>query len=322
MGLGFAIDRLQLLLFPNALPHPSSLAIFAGIIVNSLSTLKPRNVPCRFIEERHCRHRGAMDQKQSDLLSRYERRGSRCALLVVLACLFAGGCTSTRKQVSQALGGNVHAPVTREETVEQSYRIGCPDIVEIAIDGAPGGGQYVVSAEGRIAFAPLGNPRIEGETSASLAQRISSELRLKPEQVHCKVVAHRGRVIFIHGPIEGGDRAVTYRGTESVVGLIRRCGGLTPAADFKDVHIVRSNVALGGIPQVFAVDLEAILLRGEPQTNVPVQPFDEIFIGETPRSKIGRALPDWLRPAYRGFCGLIPSLCPHDWRQQIRDVEP
>ena len=263
-----------------------------------------------------------MDQKHSDHWRPCERRGAHCALVAVLACLLAGGCTTPHKRVSQALGSDAIAPVDREETVAESYRIACPDVVEITIDGASSGGQFVVNAEGRIAFAPLDKPRVEGETSASLAQRIATELRLKPEQVHCKVVAYRSRAIYVHGPIEGGDRAVIYRGTESVVGLIRRCGGLTPAADFKDIHVVRGNVAQGGRPQVFAIDLEAILLRGEPQTNVPLQPFDEIFIGETPRSKIGRALPHWLRPVYRGFCGLIPSACAHDWRQQIRDPEP
>jgi hypothetical protein len=70
------------------------------------------------------------------------------------------------------------------------------------------------------------------------------------------------------------------------------------------------------------VDLEAILLRGDPRTNVLIQPFDDIYVGERARSRIGRALPEWLRPLYRGFCGIVPGACPHDWRQQIRDPEP
>jgi protein involved in polysaccharide export with SLBB domain len=183
-------------------------------------------------------------------------------------------------------------------------------------------GAYTVGPEGRIQLTALGNPRIEGQTTAVLTDRVAAELGLLVAQVKCRVVEHQSRVIFVHGPIEGGDRAVLYRGPESVVSFLRCCGGLTRGADVRDIAVVRGNVARGTKPQVLPVDLEAILLRGEAESNVLLQPFDQVCIGELPRSKFGRALPHWLRPLYRGLCGAVPSLCPHDWRQQIRDPEP
>ncbi|MCE9532500.1 MAG: polysaccharide biosynthesis/export family protein [Planctomycetes bacterium] len=246
-----------------------------------------------------------------------------CAPILAFFAILEQGCTTTRTQIKQAIGGTAPPPVVREQTVEQTYRIGCPDIVEIVIEGVPdSSGQYVVSPEGRIALAAMENPRIEGDTTAALASRIATGFGIPEEQVRCKVVKHRSRSVFIFGPIEGGNREVLYRGSENVIGFIRRCGGLHPGADVRDIHVVRGNVARGEKPQVFAVDLEAILLRGDPQTNVLLQPFDEIHIGELPRSKIGKSLPSWLRPIYREFCGVFPGLCPHDWRQQIRDPEP
>ncbi len=243
-----------------------------------------------------------------------------CALM--LASL-AGGCASKRDQVAQALGSDVRAPVIRDVSVEEAYRLAYPDAVEIHVEGRPDcSGRFPISVEGRIAIKCLDNPRVDGGTIGNLQRQIAHQLGLPAERVRCRVIAHGSRVVYVRGPIEGGDRAVPYQGPESVVGLIRRCGGLLSTANMNDIHVVRSNVPLGMKPQVFAVDLEAILLRGEPQTNVLLQSFDEIYIGELPRAKLGKALPDWLRPVYRGFCSVLPGLCPHDWRQQIGDPSP
>lgn len=253
----------------------------------------------------------------------YRHTGGKCALAALVLAAATSGCHSTRTQVAQALGTNSPAPVIREQTVEESYRIGCPDIVDISVEGMPEvSGQYPVSPDGRITLASLGNPRVEGHTTTTLADCVASEFGLLSGQVRCRVAEHRSRVVFVHGPIDGGDRAVMYRGPENVVSFIRRCGGLKPGADLQDIHIIRGNVAQGIKPQVIVVDLEGILLRGEPRTNVLLQPFDELCIGELPRSRIGKALPHWVRPIYRGFCGFFPWLCAHDWRQQIRDEEP
>lgn len=254
----------------------------------------------------------------------FSLRRSGCALAGVLALVLSGcATTSKREAVARALGTGAAAPANREETVADSYRLACPDVVEIAVaDRADIGGRFVVNAEGRIGLAYLENPRVEGETAASLARRVAAELGMPDERVTCRVAEHRSRTVLVRGPIEGGDRAIPYRGTENVVGFLRRCGGLTPAADVGDVHVVRGNVAHGGRPQVFTVNLEAILLGGDPTTNVLLRPFDEVYVGELPRAKLGKALPHWLRPVYRGFCGVFPGVCPHDWRRQIGDAEP
>lgn len=205
----------------------------------------------------------------------------------------------------------------------EDYRVACPDVVEITVAGhSQISGEYQVGPEGRIQLAAMNNPRIEGQTMASLADRVAEELDLPVEGITCRVKEHRSRVVFAHGLIEGGDRMVPYRGAENVVDFLRRCGGLSRGAEVRDIAVVRGNVARGAKPEVLAVDLDAILLHGDARTNVALQPFDEVYVGETPRAKVGKALPHWMRPAYRGFCGTVPWLCPYDWRQQIRDPEP
>jgi protein involved in polysaccharide export with SLBB domain len=250
-------------------------------------------------------------------------RISRCAPAILAVLLSGCVSTSRRDEVAKALGSGARAPAAREVTVEESYRLACPDVVEIAVAGSPqSSGKFVLNAEGRIALEEMHNPRVEGETAGSLAKRVAVELGVSEDQVTCRVVRHESRAIFVHGAITGGDRAIPYRGTENLVSFLRRCGGLAPAADVRDVHLVRGNVASGGRPQVFTIDLEAILVRGEPTTNVLLQPYDEIYIGARPRAMIGDAMPDLLRPLYRAFCKAFPNACPKDWRQPTRDSEP
>jgi len=46
---------------------------------------------------------------------------------------------------------------------------------------------------------------------------------------------------------------------------------------------------------VFHVDLSAILLHNDQQTNLRLQPFDRIHIGQNRRSQVTCRLPPWMR---------------------------
>jgi hypothetical protein len=46
---------------------------------------------------------------------------------------------------------------------------------------------------------------------------------------------------------------------------------------------------------VFPVDLEAILLRGDRRTDVVVRPNDRVYVGESRRARLAKALPPWAR---------------------------
>jgi hypothetical protein len=52
------------------------------------------------------------------------------------------------------------------------------------------------------------------------------------------------------------------------------------------------------------VDLKGILLRNEPRTNIRVEPFDQIYIGQSRRSVFCSRLPPILRPFWEYFLGI------------------
>ena len=244
-----------------------------------------------------------------------------CAVLLILTMPI--GCATRRGQVAEALGTGRPAPDCRETGLGDCYHLACPDRIEIAVAGHPEvGGQFTLDTEGRIDSPALNNLRLDGASSKRVVIMVAHELNVPEENVHCRIVGYESRFITVHGPIEGGDRAIPYVGPETIVDFIRRSGGVLAAADLKEIHVVRGNLALNRQPQIFTVDLQDIFLNGNPQTNIIIEPFDNVWIGELARSKLGKALPKWLRPVYRGFCRVVPALCPKDWSQQIHDDVP
>jgi protein involved in polysaccharide export with SLBB domain len=89
-----------------------------------------------------------------------------------------------------------------------------------------------------------------------------------------------------------------------VVDLLQRVGGLSPGAAPADVYLIRSHLVDGGTPEVFHIDLQAIFAKHDQRTNVLVQPFDQINVGESRRSNLSRSMPPVLLPLYQSLFGL------------------
>jgi hypothetical protein len=77
--------------------------------------------------------------------------------------------------------------------------------------------------------------------------------------------------------------------------LLHRAGGLPEGAAVGDITIIRPHVAEGKTPEVFHIDLAAIVLRKDLETNILLQPFDQVHIGQSRRSSFRDCLPPWLR---------------------------
>jgi protein involved in polysaccharide export with SLBB domain len=221
--------------------------------------------------------------------------GVRAARQVALACglgLALGGCISARPRVQAALGG---APPQSSSagTAVAAYTVSCPDVLELTVPGRPDWtGTVAVDADGSVGLPEFGRLRVEGRTAAEVAVQVAAA-EGPAGQARVRVVEFNSRQVFLFGPVTGHERAVPYQGPETVVDLLRRTGGLTQQAELTEVHVVRPNVAVGRRPEVFPVDLEAILLRGDDRSDVVVQPYDQVYVGETRRSALAKYLPPW-----------------------------
>jgi protein involved in polysaccharide export with SLBB domain len=217
------------------------------------------------------------------------------------------GCAAPGQHIDQAMLGGRPGPARQQELVDH-YQIGCPDVLEVAATARPEfGGPRRVGADGRIDLGTLGRLRVEGKTSAEVARAVAERCGAPPGQVRVRVVEHNRQQVYLTGEIQGLKRAVDYQGPERVVELLQRAGGLTPGAAVGDVKVLRSHVIDDRAPEVFPVNLQAIVVNHDQATNIIIQPFDQIYVGESRQSSLARCMPPILLPFYRSICGLEPQ---------------
>jgi polysaccharide export outer membrane protein len=178
-----------------------------------------------------------------------------------------------------------------------AYTVACPDTLDVTIVDRPdASGPTAVAPDGTVLLGQIGRLRVDGLNPEQIAARIAKVMKIDRDAVQVRVTGCVSRQIYLCGPVAGHERAVAYEGPEPVTAFLRRTGGLSREAEPREVHVVRSNVAAGRRPEVFQVDVQAILTRGDDATNVLLQPYDQVYVGETRRSNWTKYLPPWLQP--------------------------
>ena len=135
---------------------------------------------------------------------------------------------------------------------------------------------------------------VDGLTPPEIARAAADRLGLPSDRVRVGVIEYNSQELYLFGEVAGQERSVPYQGPETILDLLQRVGGVAPGAAVGDIQILRSHVADGTSPELFEVDLAAIL-RGDQKTNVCLEPFDQIYIGQTKRSHFKTLLPPWLQ---------------------------
>jgi protein involved in polysaccharide export with SLBB domain len=214
-------------------------------------------------------------------------------------CLLLAGCLGPRGGLRRALRTDF-AAATNARDLAAGYRVYSPDVLDVRVAGRPECcGRRPVRLDGSIELAGGVAPRVEGLSAPQIAARLAGQLRLGESEVAVSVAEHNSQSLYLFGETGDGPQVVAYRGPETVLELFNRLPGAARLSEVGEVHVVRSHVADGKPPEVFHVDLPAILLRREMQTNVRLEPGDRISIGQSKRARYLGQLPPWLRGAGR-----------------------
>lgn len=215
-------------------------------------------------------------------------------LLTPLLALL-GGCVTNRGQIEQALVAH-RPPASHSRQIASLYRARCPDLLQVDIAGLPQfTGPHRIGADGRIDLGDAGRPQVDGETVPDITRTVAESVDVSPELVHVWVAEYNSQYLYVFGQVAGSQRVVAYQGPETVLDLLHRAGGLPAGSELRDITIIRPHVAEGKTPEVFHIDLAAIVLRKEPETNILLEPFDQVHIGQSRRSSLRDCLPPWLR---------------------------
>jgi protein involved in polysaccharide export with SLBB domain len=214
------------------------------------------------------------------------------------------GCAANHAQIEQAVLSGQPTP-EHLRTVADEYHARCPDVLRVEVHNLPQySGEQRIGPDGRINLGDAGRIFVDGETVPQIARTVAEAVSVEPRHVHVAVAQYNSQYLYLFGQVAGLQRAVAYQGPETVLDLLHRVGGLTPAAAPHDIRIIRPHVAEGKAPEVFTIDLAAIALRKEAETNIILEPYDQVHIGQSRRSSFADCLPPWLRPVYQRACGM------------------
>ncbi|MBY0455939.1 MAG: hypothetical protein K2V38_01230 [Gemmataceae bacterium] len=251
----------------------------------------------------------------SGRFARWPQGRAAAGVALVAAVVLGVGCADTQllrracpapaDPTGPHLAGERPAPLAE-------YRVGCPDVLAVRfLDRPERDAVGVVAVDGRLPLPEPGDVRADGRTLAEIKADLATQAGCDPSRVEVTLEAARSAKVVVYGPIRGRARVVAYQGPEPVLDFLKRVGGLPPGSKLNQVYVIRPNVTAAARTQVFRVDVPAVLLDGDPRTNVRLQPDDQVYIGETRLSRLSRLLPDWLGTAYRRLTGLLPD----DWRR-------
>jgi protein involved in polysaccharide export with SLBB domain len=215
------------------------------------------------------------------------------------------GCATGRANVEKNLMADTNTG--RSAGVSEHYLVSSPDVLEVSLSNRPElTGTYFIEADGRIDLGDYGRPRVEGQSLAEVARLLASEIGTAPEQVQVRVAEFRSQYLLLFGQVIGWQRTVPYQGQETVLDLLQRVGGITPGAEPDDIYVVRSHLGECQRPEVFHVDLRAIVMKRDEKTNIRLLPLDQVYVGSTRQVDVEKFIPPWLRPLYQTFWDTRP----------------
>lgn len=231
------------------------------------------------------------------------RRRALCSATLAL-CLFSA--CATGRPLHQRQG----QPETSARVAAAGpYTVHAPDALTLEIDSHPElSGTRTVGPDGRLDLGPYGRLRVEGRTSNEITRQVAAVLGEPPDRVRLRVGSYRSRQIYLYGQVNGSQRCVPFEGPETVVHLLQRCGGLTAGAAARDIYVIRPRVADARPPQVFRVNVRDIVTGRDDKTNLVLQPFDEVYVGETRQFSMEKCVPPCMRPLFDAVCELCRTL--------------
>jgi protein involved in polysaccharide export with SLBB domain len=234
------------------------------------------------------------------------RRSPIFAQLLLFSLLPFGflGCAADEAQIERALRTD-HYPAAHAHDLDAHYRLHCPDTIDVQIMGRPTiSGTRTIEPDGRVRLGEDLNVLVSGKSVPEATESIAGESGVSVPAVRVRVVKYNSQSIYVFGTPAKAQQVVAYCGPETVLDLLQRVGLADTGATLGDIRIVRAHVADGKPPEVFHIDLRAVLLQHDLQSNIRVEPFDRIYIEEGPGSRLACCVPPVLQPLYRAVFGV------------------
>lgn len=184
-------------------------------------------------------------------------------LLLILLVVLTGATTAQNRTAASALAGSV---------------IGARDQLDIRVVEDPTlNTRATVSPDGTVTLDLLGKVPVAGLTPLQIEAAVRSLLEAKymnRATVIVQVIEYGSKPISVVGAV---TRPGTISTTDSMtlIQAITQAGGLAPGYG-RELYILRTSSA--GVSEQLAIDIEELLVKGNPEMNIPLLPNDVVNV--------------------------------------------
>jgi polysaccharide export outer membrane protein len=157
------------------------------------------------------------------------------------------------------------------------YRIGPGDLLDISVFGVSELDTTVrVSESGKITLHLLGEVDVSGLTKPELERRLTQLLSkdLVDPQVTVFIKEYASKVVYVQGAVSK-PAAYPLLGRQTLRQIISQAGGFTPQAG-NEIIVIRQLP--GGRGTSLTISIDDLMIKGDPQVNIPLEPGDVINI--------------------------------------------
>lgn len=164
---------------------------------------------------------------------------------------------------------------------DATYRIGARDLLNVRVDEDEKlNGDRRVSEAGTINLPLIGDVQVAGKTPGEAEQAISRllvEKYMQRASVSVQVLEFRSRPISVIGAVKTPGN-LSFSGRWTLLEALAAAGGLAETHG-NVVYVLRR--ADNGLSDQVTIDLDDLLVRGDPRTNIPIFPNDLINVPVT-----------------------------------------
>ena len=194
------------------------------------------------------------------------------------ACLEAGRHCFIEKPLTATVAEGREIEAAARAAGRGRELIGAADLLEVRVFELPELQSSVrVKADGTISLPLIGSLAVAGMTEADAEanlKKILADRYVKDPHVSVLVKEHESRKISVIGAVVRPG-AYPLLAERSLLQMISEAGGLTREAGAHMLVIRNSGTAEG---ERLRVDLEKLVVEGDPAANIPVQPGDIINV--------------------------------------------
>ena len=164
---------------------------------------------------------------------------------------------------------------------DSSYRVGPRDLLGLRVDEDPKlNGERRVSETGTVNLPLVGDVYVAGKTAAEISQAVKKLLEeryMQRASVDVQVIEFRSRPISVIGAVKTPGN-LGFSGHWTLLEVLTAVGGVTEGHG-NVVYILRR--ADNGLTDQVTVDLDDLLVRGDPRANLPIYANDLINVPVT-----------------------------------------